>query len=221
MVKEKDVTVLIPTYFANQFLYTCIDSINTHSPGTKILTYKNDIGWLKASNELMDSVRTDVILLNDDTIMITDVVRALQEMAYTKPDIGIVGGKSLDINRYTVNNYGIYVAPDGNTAHRYFGKLQEEVNKVEVQQAIEGSCMYIKREVLDKIGYFDEGYGFGFREEVDLCFRARENGYRVVSTPEASYVHLVSQTTGRLGIHNTTYDYFMSKWEYKLKIGLL
>jgi GT2 family glycosyltransferase len=219
MEKEKDVTVIIPTYFANQLLWNCINTINENSPGTKILTYKNDIGWLQASNELMKSVTTDVILLNDDTFMVSDIVSTLQEMAYSKPEIGVVGGKALDINRYTVINYGIYVSPDGNTAHRYYGKLNEEVNKPEVQQAIEGSCMYIKREVIDKIGYFDEMYGMGYREEVDYAFRARIAGYKVVSTPKAQYVHLVSQTNARLGIHNDTYELFMERWGVALKEG--
>jgi GT2 family glycosyltransferase len=219
MEKVRDVTVLIPTYFASQFLYNCISSINSNCAASKILTYKNDIGWLKASNELMRSVTTDVILLNDDVLAVTDIVTALQEMAYSQPEIGIVGGKSLSDNNETVINYGIYVSPDGNTAHRYYGKPKEEVNKPENQQAIEGSCMYIKREVMDNIGYFDEIYGMGYREEVDYAFTARMAGYKVVSTPKAEYIHLVSQTNARLGIHNDTFDIFMNKWESLLREG--
>jgi GT2 family glycosyltransferase len=79
--------------------------------------------------------------------------------------------------------------------------------------------MYIKREVLDKIGYFDEAYGMGYREEIDFCFRARIAGYKVVSTPTAEYVHLVSQTNARLGIHNDTFEIFMDKWGLLLKEG--
>jgi hypothetical protein len=219
MEKERDVTVIIPTYFANQFLQNCMETLFKFCPGVKILTYKNDIGWLKASNELMRAVSTDVILLNDDVLAKSDLVFELQQMAYSKPEIGIVGGKALNFEGTHVINYGIYVAVDGNTAHRYYGKKREEVNNPEAQQAIEGSCMYIKREVLDKIGYFDEAYGMGYREEVDLAFRARMAGYKVVSTPKAEYVHLVSQTMGRLNIHNDTHEIFMSKWGLLLKEG--
>ena len=219
MDKVKDVTILIPTYFANQLLWNCINTINEHSPGNKIFTFKNDVGWIKASNELMRSVTTDVILLNDDTAMVSDIVTALQNMAYSQSDIGIVGGKSLDSSGAVVNNYGVYVSPDGNTAHRYFGVPREKVNMPEAQQSIEGSCMYIKREVIDKIGYFDEAYGMGYREELDYCFRARLEGYKVVSTPEAEYIHYVSQTNGQLGIWNNTFEIFMEKWGLLLKEG--
>jgi len=215
---EKDVTVLIPTYYGNYMLTTCISSLMKACAGVKILLYKNDVGWLQACNELMASVQTDVILLNDDTIIISDILQSMRNMAYSADSIGIVGGKALSLDENTIINYGIYVGPDGNTAHRYYGQPRASV-KAERQQAVEGSCMYIKREVLDKIGYFDEGYGFGFREEVDLCFRAREAGYQIVSTPEAEYIHLVSQTTGPLGIGNMTFDYFMEKWGEKLRRG--
>lgn len=218
MAKERDVTILIPTYYGNQMLLNCISTVMVASPGVKILTYKNDIGWLKACNELMESVTTDVILLNDDTLVVSDIVTALGELAYSTPSIGIVGGKSLFLDQQTISNYGIYVGPDGNTAHKHNGRPRNSVG-VEKQQAVEGSCMYIKREVLQKVGMFDEIYGMGYREEVDLAFRAREAGYQVVSTPKAEYVHLVSQTNGPLGIKNDTYEIFMSRWGQKLKTG--
>lgn len=215
---SQDVTVCIPTYYGNQMLLNCIASLIKVSPGVKILTYKNDIGWLKAANHLMQSVTTDVLLLNDDTLALTDIVREMQTVAYSSPTIGIVGGKSLSFDQQTITNYGVYVGPDGNTAHKYYGQPRNSV-KIEKQQAIEGSCMYIKREVIDKVGIFDEVYGFGYREEVDLAFRAREAGYQVVSCPTAEYIHLVSQTTGPLGIKNDTYELFMNKWGEKLRKG--
>jgi GT2 family glycosyltransferase len=215
---EKDVTVIIPTFFGNQMLMNCIGTLMKASPGVKILLYKNDVGWLQACNELMGSIQTDVILLNDDTIITSDIVRTMHKMAYASESIGVVGGKSLSTDGNTIINYGIYVGPDGNTAHKYYGKPKEFV-KIEKQQAIEGSCMYIKREVLDKIGYFDPIYGLGYREEVDFAFRTREAGYQVVSTPEAEYIHLVSQTNGPLNIKNDTFDIFMERWGAKLKAG--
>jgi GT2 family glycosyltransferase len=61
----------------------------------------------------------------------------------------------------------------------------------------------------------------GYREEVDLCFRAREAGYKIVSAPNAKYIHFTSQTNSKLGIVNSTHDYFMSKWSRKLQLGLV
>lgn len=212
------VTILIPTYYGGRMLHNCLESIFTNVKNAKVLVYKNDEGWLKAANNLMQSTSDDIILLNDDTIVLTDIVEEMQKVAYSLPTIGIVGGKSLMVDEETILNYGVYVNIDGNTAHKHYGQPRNSV-VVEKQKAVEGSCMYIRRQVLDEIGYFDENYGMGYREEVDLCFRAQEAGWWTYSCPTAEYVHLTSQTMGRLGITNDTHDYFMSKWGTKLKLG--
>lgn len=214
-----DCVIAIPTYFAGRMLTNCIDSIMVNVKSPKVLVYKNQDGWLKAANHLMEVTSHDIILLNDDTIVTTDIVSEMQEVAYSDDQIGIVGGKSLSPDGEYVINYGIYVGTDGNTAHKHFGQHRSKIVLVENQQAVEGSCMYLKREMLDQIGYFDEGYGLGYREEVDLAFRAREAGWKVVSAPKAEYIHLTSQTNSPLGITNDTMDYFLSKWGTKLKLG--
>lgn len=211
--------ILIPTYFAGQMLHNCINSILENVSNPQVQVYKNDEGWLKAANRMMTSTTDDVILLNDDTIVLTDIVKEMSELAYSDPKIGIVGAKMLAPNQETVINYGIYVATDGNTAHKHFGDNKSKVNKVETQKAVEGSCIYIKRELIENIGTFDEIYGAGYREEVDLCFRAREAGYKVVSSPKAEVVHFVSQTHGRLGITNDTHKIFIDRWGKKLALG--
>lgn len=213
-----DTTIIIPTYFGGKLAANCIASVMQNVANAKILVYKNDIGWLKACNKMMKEVNTDVILLNDDTLVLTDIVKAMEQAAEIA-DAGIVGGMALDSGGDSIINFGVYIGPDGNSAHRYYGKHADQLKEIEKQKAVEGSCIFIKREVLDKVGFFDEGFGMGYREEIDLAFRAREQGYKVVSTPDAKYIHFVSQTHGRLGITNDGHKYFMEKWGRKLKLG--
>ncbi len=218
----RKVLVGIPTYFGNQLVSNCVASLLKFMPKADIYVLKNDMGWLKAANQLMSQAyqaEMDILLLNDDTYALTNIVKELQDVAYSDEKIGIVGGKSLAPDQGTVINYGIYVATDGNTAHRYYGKRKDEITEVEKQKAVEGSCFYVKWEVLDEIGYFDEKFGSGYREEVDYCFQAREKGYEIMSAPKAEYVHFVNQTHGKLNIHNDTHLYFMEKWGAKLKLG--
>jgi GT2 family glycosyltransferase len=213
------VTIAIPTYFGAPLVVNCMNSILEEVANPKIYIYKNDIGWLKACNELMLKTTNDIILLNDDTIVLTDIVQEMKALAYSDPSIGIVGGKSLSPDGQSINNFGIYIGSDGNSAHKYFGQLKDSVTEPVTQKAVEGSCMYIKREVIEEIGVFDENFGMGYREEVDYCFRAREAGYKIVSSPKAEYIHFVSQTSGRLNIHNDKFEYFMEKWGDKLATG--
>jgi glycosyltransferase involved in cell wall biosynthesis len=73
--------------------------------------------------------------------------------------------------------------------------------------------MYIKREVLKKIGLFDHKFIMGF-EDVDFCLRAREAGFKIIYTPNAVLTHFESATRGR-GInksHTKSLKYFWNKW---------
>lgn len=219
-----DCKIIIPTYFGGRMALNCVQSILENVKDPQILLVKNSIGWLAACNNAMASVEGDVILLNDDTIILTDIVEAMQTLAYSTEhnkdqEVGIVGGKALAPDAETIINYGIHIATDGNTAHKYFGHQRASVG-IEKQRAVEGSAMYIKRNVLKSIGYFDPEY-IAYREEVDLCFRTREAGYKILSSPDAEYIHLTSQTHSRLGISNDSYEYFMGKWGKKLKLGLI
>ena len=213
-----NVIIAIPTYYGGQLIGNCIQSILKNVTNPEIMVYKNDVGWLKACNKMIQDTQDDIILLNDDTLVLTDIAYEMHKLAYSDKSIGVVGAKALAPNGETIINYGITIAVDGNSAHRFFGQPKDSVG-VEKQKAVEGSCMYIKREVIDSIGLFDEVYGMGYRAEVDYCFRAREAGYKIVSCPTAEYTHLVSQTAGRLGIENDTHKIFMDAWGSSLRLG--
>ncbi len=60
---------------------------------------------------------------------------------------------------------------------------------------ISGTCLMIRREVVDQIGFFDEGF-FLYFEEIDFCRRARRAGWRSYCLPAAKVTHLGSVSTG-------------------------
>ena len=55
-------------------------------------------------------------------------------------------------------------------------------------EAISGACMLVKREAINDFGLMDEGY-FLHCEDLDLCMRARINGWQVLFVPDAPIVH--------------------------------
>ena len=67
----------------------------------------------------------------------------------------------------------------------------------EIFAASGGACIY-RRAILSDIGMFDRQY-FAYLEDVDICFRARLAGYRVVLAPRARVLHTVGATAGALG----------------------
>ncbi|NBF10149.1 glycosyltransferase family 2 protein [Pseudomonas sp. Fl4BN1] len=55
-------------------------------------------------------------------------------------------------------------------------------------EAISGACMLVKREALDSVGGWDEGY-FLHCEDLDLCMRFRQGGWKVCFVPQAKVFH--------------------------------
>ncbi len=140
----------------------------------------------------------DVVVLNSDTIARRHWLAGLQYASSRADDIGIVGAKLLyQDNRIqfagTVRNLD---APEW-FDHRYrfravdFGPARIPGPVL----AVTGACMYLRRELIDRIGLLDEAYPMAY-EDVDICLRAWEAGFRVMYWPSAELQHLESVTRG-------------------------
>ena len=56
--------------------------------------------------------------------------------------------------------------------------------------------MFMKKDVLDKVGYFDEDY-FMYGEDIDLCFRIKKAGYKIFYFPKVTTIHLKGESTSK------------------------
>jgi GT2 family glycosyltransferase len=141
----------------------------------------------------------DVVLLNSDMVALPGWLEGLQYAAAQSEDVGLVGGKLL-YERGSIQWGGTVRHRDSPEwfDHR-FRFRQTSYGPANIPQtvlALTGACMYIKREVIDRIGLMDEGYDMAF-EDVDFCLRARQAGYRSLYWPGAELEHLESVTRGR------------------------
>jgi GT2 family glycosyltransferase len=140
----------------------------------------------------------DVVVLNSDMVALPGWLQALQYASSRGEDIGIIGGKLLyDDDRIqfggTVRNRD---APEWfDHRYRFQGRDWGPANTPQAVLAVTGACMYIKREVLDQVGLFDERYPMAY-EDVDLCLRAWQAGFQVMYWPSAELYHLESVTRG-------------------------
>jgi GT2 family glycosyltransferase len=60
--------------------------------------------------------------------------------------------------------------------------------------AVTGACLILRRKVLDQVGLLDEGY-FMYSEEIDLCYRLQQAGWRIYWAPQATVIHYGGQST--------------------------
>src|SRR5262249_24802406 len=80
---------------------------------------------------------------------------------------------------------------------------------------VSGCALFIRREALDQIGGFDEGF-YMYCEDVDLCYRAHEAGRRVVYFPEAVIYHIIGRSTNQVPTR-MTYLFHRSMYRFYKK----
>jgi GT2 family glycosyltransferase/glycosyltransferase involved in cell wall biosynthesis len=140
----------------------------------------------------------DVVVLNSDTEARDGWLAGLQYAARQEDDIGIVGARLLYPDGRiqfagTVRNLG---APEW-FDHRYRFKPEDwgPAALAGPVLAVTGACMYVRRELIERVGLLDERYPMAY-EDVDWCLRAWEAGFRVFYFPAASLYHHESVTRG-------------------------
>jgi len=80
------------------------------------------------------------------------------------------------------------------------GQLQDgEVNLVDW---VLGACMLVRRAAFSEVGQFDERF-FMYYEDIDLCYRAKQSGWRTGYLPCASMVHTYKRSSSHWGLRNS------------------
>ncbi len=209
-------TIVIVTYNRLEQTRLCVDSVVAHTPephqllfvdnastdGTaeylrdrfgddSVIANDSNEGFIRAANRGIAAARGKyVLLLNNDTVVTPGWLAALHSAAERSPDVGIASGKIVGPDG-RVQLAGAYIAFDGSARMIGEGLSPDDpsISKEREVCYVGGHCMLIKREVLDAIGLLDDSYGFGYHEDTDYCYRAREAGFRVVYTPDCVVHH--------------------------------
>ena len=141
-----------------------------------------------------------IIFLNNDTEVLTDEwIPALIEQAQ-RPSIAGVGGRLLFPDR-TVQHAGVVLGIGGVAGHSHrFAEHDATgyhcaIESVCNYSALTAACLMVRRSVFDEVGGFDESLTIAFND-VDLCLKFRERGYRNVYLPHVVLRHAESKTRG-------------------------
>jgi GT2 family glycosyltransferase/glycosyltransferase involved in cell wall biosynthesis len=132
-----------------------------------------------------------LLLLNADVIVPPDAIGVMEAALLADPGAGIAGPLILARSvADRVASAGMSFSPrGGRMRHQGFGlppsALPAATRRVD---AVEGSVMLVRREVFEKVGFFDERYFFGF-EDLDLCLRARRAGFATLLVGGARAYH--------------------------------
>lgn len=238
---KRPVSIVIPVYNDYELTIKCVESIRKFSseqdvkiilvddgsdeetiqklktiPEEFILSNKNE-GFARTVNKgLIETKTEDVVVLNNDTLVQKGWLESLQFWAYSDAKIGIVGPKLLypDQTIQWAGSYRNLTDPDWFDHYYRFQKANyPAANYSHPVLAVTGACMYVKREVLNKIGVFDPEFGMAF-EDIDYCLRAWQAGFKSVYCPKSIVTHLESKTRGKKQGERElkSKDYFWEKW---------
>lgn len=141
---------------------------------------------------MKQSEDNDVVLLNSDTIVTNRWIEKILECAYSNEAIGTVTPLS--------NNATLCSVPEfceENSLPEYLnidqaGAIVERCSMKKYPRitTAHGFCMFIKREVINTIGYFDaKTFELGYGEENDFCNRAEQAGYHHVMCDNTYIYH--------------------------------
>ncbi len=189
----------------------------TLSGDIRIIRNSENAGFAKACNQGVRAAQGRyLVFLNNDAIPRTGWLKALIDEVEEHPEVAVVGSKLLypdgTIQHAGVAFSRVWFAPYH--VYRGFPENAPVVNRRREFQAVTAACMLVRRESFEAVGGFDEGYRNGF-EDVDLCLKIRERGWRVVYQPKSVLYHLESQTPGRKAHEQENARRLRERWAHQ------
>lgn len=142
-----------------------------------------NLGFVKTVNKGMKlNKEHDVLLLNSDVeVADSNWLERMRNAAYSRKNVGSVTPTSNNATICSFPNFcednELFANLSVNELDKLFSTLDQDDVLIEVPTGI-GFCMYITREALNDVGYFDDAtFGKGYGEENDWCQRAIKKGW--------------------------------------------
>ncbi len=209
-----------------------ITMIRNEFPDIQVIQNQSNEGFTRPTNQAMRVAQGRYILqLNPDTLIHPHALDLLIEFLDTHPEVGIAGPKVLnedgtlqkpcrrsEARPWDVFTYFVGLAnrfPHNKRFSGYYMGYMDE-NKTHEVHGVAGSCMLIRSEVIQQIGYLDERY-FAYQEDADYCLQARRAGWKVYYYPKAQVTHFGGKGGSRIQPYRSIMAWHKSYYLYYRK----
>jgi len=187
-----------------------LEALVAEDPTVVLVRTGANLGYGSGVNRGLAATEGEYVLVtNPDVAMHGGALVRLRLVLDADPTIAIAGPgvREPDGSRYpSARRFPSLTDAAG---HALLGQLWPEnrfsrrYRMAEIQTAVttpvdwvSGACFLARRDALEELGGFDEGY-FMYAEDVDLCWRAHRAGWGVAFVPEAEVTHLQGVSTAR------------------------
>lgn len=177
-----------------------------NEPKLKIIYNAANLGFAAACNIGGEQASYDFVLfLNPDCTLDASAVSELVRALESEDSVGMAGGLLVNPDGSEQGGGRRAVPTPWRSLVRAFGlsrfanrwprlffdfhlhKQPLPAQPIEVE-AISGACMFVKREAMEDVGPWDEGY-FLHCEDLDWCMRFRQKGWKILFVPSAQITH--------------------------------
>ena len=172
-------------------------------PAVTIIQNDGNYGFATGYNIALDQVEEEYYaLVNSDIEVTKNWLTSILSIFDNQPNIGIIQPKILDYKNKILFEYagaaGGFIDQYGYPYCR--GRIFDTIEKDNGQYNDEleifwasGACFFIRKEIFRKLNGFDDDF-FAHQEEIDLCWRAFNFGYKAKYTPDSVVYHVGGAT---------------------------
>jgi GT2 family glycosyltransferase len=191
-----------------------VNCIRHDFPKVTVIANKENRGFAAANNQGIRKAQGQYLLfLNPDTIVHPDSLDVLMKFMDRNSDVGACGPKLLNedgiiqpsARRFPTFRGALY----RHTAFKFLRIFRGEYKKwlmkdfshdkqMDVDQVM-GAALMTRRSIIDELGTMDERF-FMYYEDVDLCHRIKQAGWRIVFTPDAVITHFGGRSSIKIPV---------------------
>jgi GT2 family glycosyltransferase len=180
-----------------------VEMIRSGYPHVNIIANMENNGFAAANNQAIRKTQSRyILLLNPDTIVHGRAIDQMVAYMDAHSETGGLGpaivngdGSPQRTGITFPNAWNLFVEavfldrafPTSRIFGRHKGLFNDFTFPFEVDY-VQGSCLLLRRSVIDTVGMLDESY-FMYFEETDLCFRIKRSGHKIVIIPDATITH--------------------------------
>lgn len=189
-----------------------IKFIKNYYPSIKIIENSMNGGYAKGYNDALENVDADIYcLINSDVEVTENWLTPVLEVFEKDKNVAIIQPKILDFKEKSAFEYagaaGGFIDFFGYPycRGRVFNSLEKDTHQFDDISEIfwaSGACLFIRSEVFHQLNGFDEDY-FAHQEEIDLCWRTNNIGYKINYVGTSTVFHVGGATLKETNPHKT------------------
>ena len=183
-----------------------------------VYTNSEHSGFAKSVNDGAKRARGQILgLLNNDLLLLPGWLEPMLEAFHAHLKVGAVGNIQRNFRTHSIDHAGVVFDLIGLPDH--YGKNYPFIFPFRYREfpAVTGACMMMRRRLFLDQGGFDERY-FNGCEDIDLCLRLGQQGYRHIVAGKSRVLHHVSASPGRRALDEQNNRLLLETWGGDLRL---